>query len=82
VSCAVPWFPRTIADLDRFANQILSYGSELDADHPVSITDVTTFKNQEWFIKYCSIDAGLQRYSGNVFTTNNITNSVITAQWR
>ncbi|XP_062989450.1 phenylalanine-4-hydroxylase [Elgaria multicarinata webbii] len=31
---AVPWFPRTIQDLDRFANQILSYGAELDADHP------------------------------------------------
>ncbi|XP_048863052.1 phenylalanine-4-hydroxylase [Brienomyrus brachyistius] len=30
----VPWFPVTIQDLDRFANQILSYGSELDADHP------------------------------------------------
>uniref|UniRef100_UPI00398EF556 phenylalanine-4-hydroxylase isoform X2 n=1 Tax=Pristiophorus japonicus TaxID=55135 RepID=UPI00398EF556 len=30
----VPWFPRTIQDLDRFANQILSYGSELEADHP------------------------------------------------
>ncbi|XP_039617650.1 phenylalanine-4-hydroxylase [Polypterus senegalus] len=30
----VPWFPRDIQDLDRFANQILSYGSELDADHP------------------------------------------------
>ena len=39
-------------------------------------------KNQEWFIKYCSTDAGLQRYSGNVFTTNTITNSVMTAQWR
>ncbi|CAI5786182.1 phenylalanine-4-hydroxylase [Podarcis lilfordi] len=31
---AVPWFPRTIKELDRFANQILSYGAELDADHP------------------------------------------------
>lgn len=31
---AVPWFPRRIRDLDRFANQILSYGAELDADHP------------------------------------------------
>ncbi|XP_026877397.1 phenylalanine-4-hydroxylase isoform X3 [Electrophorus electricus] len=30
----VPWFPTHIQDLDRFANQILSYGSELDADHP------------------------------------------------
>uniref|UniRef100_A0A8D1KCI4 phenylalanine 4-monooxygenase n=1 Tax=Sus scrofa TaxID=9823 RepID=A0A8D1KCI4_PIG len=30
----VPWFPKTIQELDRFANQILSYGVELDADHP------------------------------------------------
>uniref|UniRef100_A0A0B6ZBR0 phenylalanine 4-monooxygenase n=1 Tax=Arion vulgaris TaxID=1028688 RepID=A0A0B6ZBR0_9EUPU len=30
----VPWFPRRIKELDRFANQILTYGSELDADHP------------------------------------------------
>lgn len=30
----VPWFPRRIRDLDRFANQILSYGAELDCDHP------------------------------------------------
>ena len=33
---SVPWFPHKIRDLDRFANHILSYGSELDADHPVS----------------------------------------------
>lgn len=30
----VPWFPRRIRDLDTFANQILSYGAELDCDHP------------------------------------------------
>lgn len=30
----VPWFPRNIKNLDRFANQILSYGAELNADHP------------------------------------------------
>lgn len=30
----IPWFPRSIKDLDQFANQILSYGHELDADHP------------------------------------------------
>uniref|UniRef100_A0A336M311 phenylalanine 4-monooxygenase n=1 Tax=Culicoides sonorensis TaxID=179676 RepID=A0A336M311_CULSO len=33
-AAAVPWFPRRIRELDRFANQILSYGSELDSDHP------------------------------------------------
>lgn len=37
---ATPWFPRTIRDLDQFANQILSYGSELDSDHP-GFTDAT-----------------------------------------
>ena len=30
----IPWFPSKIKELDRFANQILSYGAELDADHP------------------------------------------------
>merc|ERR1712137_167482 len=28
------WFPRKMVDLDRFADRILSYGSELDSDHP------------------------------------------------
>jgi len=31
---STPWFPRKIQDLDRFANQILSYGHELESDHP------------------------------------------------
>ncbi|KAJ3333185.1 hypothetical protein HDU76_010789 [Blyttiomyces sp. JEL0837] len=34
VYSGVPWFPRKIADLDTFADKVLSFGAELDADHP------------------------------------------------
>ncbi|KAJ3261898.1 hypothetical protein HK104_006797, partial [Borealophlyctis nickersoniae] len=30
----VPWFPRKIADLDSFNDKVLSFGEELDANHP------------------------------------------------
>ncbi|XP_040155557.1 protein henna isoform X1 [Anopheles arabiensis] len=44
----VPWFPRRIRDLDRFANQILSYGAELDSDHP-GFTDQTYRERRKYF---------------------------------
>lgn len=44
----VPWFPIRIRDLDRYSNQILSYGSELDADHP-GFTDPEYRKRRQYF---------------------------------
>ncbi|KAG4071537.1 hypothetical protein HA402_011691 [Bradysia odoriphaga] len=46
--CTVPWFPRRIRDLDRFANQILSYGAELDSDHP-GFTDEVYRNRRKYF---------------------------------
>lgn len=33
----VPWFPRTIKDLDEKGDKVLSAGAELEADHPVRV---------------------------------------------
>lgn len=44
----VPWFPRRIRELDRFANQILSYGAELNSDHP-GFTDPVYRERRKYF---------------------------------
>jgi len=44
----VPWFPSKIQDLDRFANQILSYGSELDSEHPGFTDQVYRARRKEF----------------------------------
>ena len=44
----VPWFPRRFRDLDKFANQILTYGAELDSDHP-GFTDPVYRARRKYF---------------------------------
>lgn len=45
---AIPWYPVHIQELDNFANQILSYGDQLDSDHP-GFTDEVYRKRRKYF---------------------------------
>ncbi|KAF7234430.1 hypothetical protein EG68_11991 [Paragonimus skrjabini miyazakii] len=42
------WFPKTIKELDHFANRVLTYGAELQSDHP-GFTDVEYRSRRKMF---------------------------------
>ena len=66
----VPWFPRRIRDLDKFANHILSYGAELDSDHPVSgfwllavnRWIISTSLTRKWVLIATELNSGKQMF--------------------
>ena len=57
-----------VAELDRFANQILSYGSELDADHPGFTDPVYRARRKE----FADI---LEKFTKGFMDLNNIEKS-------
>ncbi|XP_063910974.1 protein henna-like [Zophobas morio] len=45
---AVPWFPRHISELDKYANRILSFGADLNDGHP-GFTDPVYRARRQYF---------------------------------
>ena len=66
-----PWYPVHIQELDHFANQILSYGHELDSDHPgfkdpvyrprrKQFADIA-FNYKQWVLSFFDVIFWIQR---------------------
>jgi len=51
----VPWFPRSVADLDAFAKSTLDAGAQLESDHP-------GFNDADYRARRAAITANAQRY--------------------
>ncbi|KAF7637981.1 hypothetical protein Mgra_00002684 [Meloidogyne graminicola] len=45
---SIPWFPMKISDIDYFANRVLSYGAELDSDHPGFHDEIYKVRRKEF----------------------------------